>query len=151
MFFSIFFFPFAFSRHLFFLFYFGTEIIILAAEPAVNLFRYQNNEYFMSCLRSKLPFTASEKGGGERKGELKKTYQLFYPTFLKTEIYTLPNELIKPEIQNAYTSSTQSGNRDTRGGRSHGCGLLPSSARRWSWQDSTRSWDPGKPCRFLLR
>ena len=73
----------------------------------------------MSCLRSKLPFTASEKGGGERKGELKKTYQLFYPTFLKTEIYTLPNELIKPEIQNAYTSSTQSGNRDTRGGRSH--------------------------------
>ena len=73
----------------------------------------------MSCLRSKLPFTASEKGSGERKGELKKTYQLFYPTFLKTEIYTLPNELIKPEIQNAYTSSTQSGNRDTRGGRSH--------------------------------
>ena len=46
----------------------------------------------MSCLRSKLPFTTSEKGG-----ELNKTYQHFYPTFLKTEIYKPLNELIKPK------------------------------------------------------
>lgn len=59
-------------------------------------------------------FTTSEKGGG-----LKKVYQHFYPIFLKTEIYTLPNELIKPEIQNVRISSPQSRKRDTRGGRSH--------------------------------